>query len=244
MAEATTMRFIGKKVFITGATRGIGRAIAAAFRAEGAWVIGTGTGEAAGATVVCDEYCRADFGDLEQIQASADAIRRIEPDMLVNNAGINKNAPFVEIDPETFRSIQQINVFAPFLLCQAALPSMKRKGWGRIVNISSIWGKISMAHRASYSASKFALDGMTVALAAEHAADGIIANSIAPGFIDTDLTRRMLGDAGIQALVEKVPARRLGRVEEIARLVLWLASEENTFVSGQNIAIDGGFTRV
>lgn len=121
---------------------------------------------------------------------------------------------------------------------------MKRKGWGRIVNVSSIWGKISMAHRASYSASKFAVDGMTVALAAEHAADGIVANSIAPGFIDTDLTRRMLGKAGIQALVSKVPANRLGRVEEIARLVLWLASDENTFISGQNIAIDGGFTRV
>ena len=121
---------------------------------------------------------------------------------------------------------------------------MKRKGWGRIVNVSSIWGKISMAHRASYSASKFALDGMTVALAAEHSVDGIIANGIAPGFIDTDLTQRMLGEAGIQALVQKVPANRLGRVDEIARLALWLASEENTFIAGQNIAIDGGFTRV
>ena len=101
-----------------------------------------------------------------------------------------------------------------------------------------------MAHRASYSASKFALDGMTVALAAEHSADGIIANSIAPGFIDTDLTHRTLGEAGIEALTAKVPVRRLGRIDEIARLVLWLASEENTFVAGQNIAIDGGFTRV
>ena len=101
-----------------------------------------------------------------------------------------------------------------------------------------------MAGRASYSASKFALDGMTTTLAVEHAADGIIANSIAPGFIDTDLTHSMLGDEGIKALVSKVPAGRLGKVEEIARLVLWLASEENTFIFGQNIAIDGGFTRV
>ena len=101
-----------------------------------------------------------------------------------------------------------------------------------------------MSGRAAYSASKFALDGITTTLAVEYASDGILANSIAPGFIDTDLTNRMLGKEGIKELVAKVPVGRLGKVEEIANLVLWLASEENTFISGQNIAIDGGFTRV
>ena len=101
-----------------------------------------------------------------------------------------------------------------------------------------------MAGRASYSASKFALDGITSTLAAEFVAEGIIANSISPGFIDTELTHKMLGMEGIQNLVSKVPARRLGNVDEISKFVLWLASEENTFISGQNIAIDGGFTRV
>ncbi len=238
------MRFTGKKVFVTGASRGIGRAIAQAFRAEDAWVIGTRTGRNVEAADVCQEWLAADFSDVQEIKACAEFLRRAEPSVLVNNAGINQNAPFVEIASDDFLLIQQVNLYAPFLLCQAAIPAMKRTGWGRIVNVSSIWGKISMEHRASYSASKFALDGMTVALAAEHSADGILANSIAPGFFDTSLTRRILGEAGIQSLVSKVPIRRLGQVEEIARLVLWLASEENTFVAGQNIAIDGGFTRV
>lgn len=238
------MRFSDKKVFVTGASRGIGHAIAQAFRAEGAWVIGTRTRKNYEPDEVCQEWVAADFADVGQIRACAEQVRRAEPDVLVNNAGINKIAPFVEISPDDFLSIQQVNVFAPFLLCQAALPAMKRKGWGRIVNVSSIWGKISKEHRASYSTSKFAIDGMTVALAAEHSADGIIANSIAPGFIDTELTRRVLGEAGIQSLVSNVPARRLGQVDEIARLVLWLASEENTYLAGQNIAMDGGFSRV
>ena len=238
------MRFSGKKVFITGASRGIGRAIAQAFRDDGALVIGTRTGRNSETDGVCQEWVAADFSDVEQIRACAQWVRHTEPDVLVNNAGINKIAPFVEITPDDFLSIQQVNVFAPFLLCQAAIPAMKRKGWGRIVNVSSIWGKISKEYRASYSASKFAIDGMTLALAAEHSADGIMANCIAPGFIDTELTRRVLGEAGIQSLVSSVPARCLGQVDEIARLVLWLASEENTYLTGPNIAIDGGFSRV
>ena len=238
------MRFKNKKVFVTGASRGIGKALAEAFRAEGAVIIGTRTGSTHEVDETCHEWISADFNDVAQIEHCADFVRKCAPDVLINNAGTNKNAPFVNVAPDDFRAIQQVNVFAPFMLCQAAIPAMKLKGWGRIVNISSIWGKISMAHRAAYSASKFALDGMTVALAAEHSADGIIANCIAPGFIDTELTHRMLGEAGIQALIAKVPAHRLGQVEEVARLVLWLSSEENTFIAAQNVAIDGGFTRV
>ena len=238
------MRFSGRKVFVTGASRGIGRAIAQAFRNEGAWVIGTRTGRNTETDDVCRDWISADFLDLEQVRACAQHVRDAEPDVLVNNAGINKIAPFVEITPDDFMSIQQVNVFAPFLLCQAAIPAMVRRGWGRIVNVSSIWGKVSKEYRAAYSTSKFALDGMTLALAAEHTTDGIIANCIAPGFIDTELTRRVLGEKGIQSLVSTVPAHRLGHVDEIARLVLWIASEENTYLAGQNIAIDGGFSRV
>jgi len=237
-----SLRFSGKKAMVTGATRGIGRAIAETLQTEGAYVIGTGTGN--GEAGICDEHFQADFTDLDQIRACAEFIRRTAPDILVNNAGINKIGSFAEIDPDDFRRIQQVNVFAPFSLCQAAIPGMKRRGWGRIVNISSIWGKISKEHRASYSASKFALDGMTLALAAEHSADGILANCVAPGFIDTELTRRVLGEQGARQIVATVPVRRLGSVEEIARLVAWLSSPENTYLTGQNIAIDGGLSRV
>lgn len=238
------MRFRDRKVFITGASRGIGRATAEAFKAEGAFVVGTRTGRPAEGGDSCDEWIKADFLSVEEINSCAQRVRDVAPDVLVNNAGINRIAPFVEVTAEDFLAIHQVNVLAPFLLCQAAVSAMRERGRGRIVNVSSVWGKISKEHRASYSASKFALDGLTIALAAEHSADGILANSVAPGFVDTELTRRVLGAAGIERIVSGVPSKRLGRVDEIARLILWLSSDENTYLTGQNIAIDGGFTRV
>ena len=101
-----------------------------------------------------------------------------------------------------------------------------------------------MSGRAAYSVSKFGIDGLTTSLAAEHASNGIIANCVSPGFIDTELTHKNLTESEIIGILSKVPLNRLGSVEEVAKFVLWLASEENTFISGQNIAIDGGFTRV
>ena len=238
------MTFSDKKVLVTGASRGIGRAIAKAYKDKGAWVVGTRTGRKNKTDSLCNEWIEVDFSSIEQIKDCADYSRKFEPDILVNNAGINKIAPFVEITQEEFLLIHQVNVLAPFLLCQSVIPAMKNKAWGRIVNISSIWGKIGKELRASYSASKFAIDGMTLALAAEHSKDGIITNSIAPGLIDTELTRNVLGEAGMKTMSSLVPSKRLGKVEEIARLVLWLTSEENTYLTGQNIAIDGGLSRV
>lgn len=238
------MQIENRTAFVTGASRGLGRAIALALRGMGARVIGTRTSGLCTADEVCDEWLTADFSQLDQIRACAARLREAAPDILINNAGINKIAPFADIDPQQFLVIQQVNVFAPLVLCQAAIPAMKARHWGRIVNISSVFGQVGKEFRAAYSASKFALDGMTLALAAEHTVDGILANCVAPGFIDTELTHRVLGEAGIATVVKQVPIRRMAQPEEVARLVVWLASDENTYVAGQNIAIDGGFSRV
>jgi 3-oxoacyl-[acyl-carrier protein] reductase len=162
---------------------------------------------------------------------------------VINNAGINSPSSFESIDSERFLEIQQVNVLAPMEICRAAIPHMVKQKWGRIVNISSVWSKISKEQRAPYSASKFALDGMTLALAIEYAKHNVLANCVAPGFVDTDMTRGILGDEGINKLMQVVPIGRLAQPAEIATFVVWLASESNTYITGQNIAVDGGFTR-
>jgi len=232
----------GKTAFVTGATRGIGRAVAVHLRSQGARVIGTGRSEA-GVAEGLDGYVAADFSDRRGIERCAAAIERLSPDILINNAGVNKIAPFAKISFEDFAHIQMVNVCAPFALCQAAVRGMLARGWGRIVNLNSIWGKVSREQRASYSASKFALDGLTLALALEYAPHGVLANCVAPGFTDTELTREILGAEQLRALTQAVPLRRMAGVEEIAAFIAWLAGPENTYLTGQNIAIDGGFTR-
>lgn len=245
MPKAESAPLAGRCAVVTGGTRGIGAAIARHLLADGAAVTVTGTSAegAAQAPEGCG-YVAADFTDPRSLDECAARLTELAPDILINNAGINKVGPFAELDPADFTRIQAVNVTAPFRLIQAVLPAMKQRQWGRIVTISSIWGKISKEGRAPYSASKFAVDGMTAALSAEVAQFGILANCVAPGFIDTELTRRVLGQAGIDEMAAKVPARRLGRPEEVAAFVAWLAGPQNTYVSGQNIAVDGGFTRV
>jgi NAD(P)-dependent dehydrogenase (short-subunit alcohol dehydrogenase family) len=231
-----------RSVFVSGCSRGIGAAICRVFQTKGFKVFGVATRPEKPEWV--DEYSSFDFKNFDQINECADFVRSIEPDILVNNAGINLNSPFLTIDPEIFLQIQQVNVLSPLLLSQAAIPGMLDRGWGRIVNISSIWGIISKSGRASYSASKFALDGITISLAAEYADAGILANCVSPGFTDTELTSKMLSQQELNKLISGVPTKRLAIPSEIANLVYWLSSEENTFVTGQNIAIDGGFVRV
>ena len=233
----------GRSVLITGGSCGIGYAVANAFLEQEAEVHVTGTkkdGKGPHGSI----FHSCDFSKSANFENLCDKVQHLKIDVLINNAGINKTGAFAELSPEDFLRIQQVNLYSPFRLIQAVLPGMISKNWGRVVNITSIFGIVGKEFRAPYSASKFGLDGMTVSLAAEVAESGVLVNSIAPGFIDTELTRKVLGEKGMREMAAKVPIRRMGSPEEVARLVLWLASNENTFVSAQNIAVDGGFSRV
>jgi len=236
-------QFDNKVVFVSGVTRGIGASIAQLFKEQGATVYGTSTKPTDAHQLGLDGIFAADFGKREDVDRCAEFVRSINPDILVNNAGINNPSSFESIDHDEFLKIQQVNVFAPMAMCQAAIPSMLSSGWGRIVNISSAWSKKGKEHRAPYSSSKFAIDGLTLSLAIEYAKSGILANCVAPGFVDTEMTRRILGDSGIEKILQNVPIGRLAQPAEIAEVVLWLASPRNTYITGQNIAVDGGFTR-
>jgi NAD(P)-dependent dehydrogenase (short-subunit alcohol dehydrogenase family) len=231
-----------KTVLITGATRGIGRSVALEFSKNNYHVIGLGS-KPRPTPDYLHEYISCDFTDNTQIDIICMQLCSMNIDVLINNAGINYINDFCSVPLNEFQAVQQVNVVAPFRLCQAVLPPMAQQQYGRIVNISSVWGKISKTGRASYSASKFAIDGITVAAANEYASQGVLVNSVAPGFINTEMTRKNLGDAGIAAMLTSVPINRLAAPAEIAKFVYWLGSEENTYISGQNIAIDGGFTR-
>jgi NAD(P)-dependent dehydrogenase (short-subunit alcohol dehydrogenase family) len=228
---------------VTGSTRGIGYAIAERLIADGMTVTATGTGED-GHCPKGAAYHQVDLTDEKSLRGFLEFLKVSKIDVLVNNAGINKIGKFEEIEIEDFDKILSVNLRAPFLLCQAVIPYMKTCQRGRIVNITSIFGNISKEYRASYSSSKFGLDGMTAALSAEVSAFGILANSVGPGFIDTDLTRNVLGQEGIKILEKRIPMKRLGQANEIASLVSWLVSKDNTYLTGQNLIIDGGFSRV
>ena len=232
----------GKTALVTGGTRGIGKAIAIRLLADGAAVTVTGTKpDGMGPEGTAFEPC--DFADRDALVAFAERVRELSPDILINNAGTNVTGPFEDYRLEDFEAVLQVNVVATFLLSQAAIPGMKARGWGRIVNLSSIVGQVGREHRAAYGASKFAIDGLTASMATEVAEHGILANSVAPGLIITEMSRGRLGPEGIAKFSENIAIRRGGTTEEVAALVAFLAGPENSFIVGENILIDGGYVR-
>ena len=227
---------------VTGSSRGIGAEIATKLVSDGYKVITTGTKE--DGYIDGANYRQVNFLDPKSRESFLNTLESEEINILINNAGINKIGRFTDIQLQDFDSILEVNLRSPFLIMQAVIPKMIKRQWGRIVNISSIFGSISKEHRASYSASKFGLNGLTLAASAELSSQNILVNSVSPGFVDTDLTRGILGEDGISQLIGNIPIGRLGQPAEIAELVSWLVSSKNTYISGQNIIIDGGFINV
>jgi 3-oxoacyl-[acyl-carrier protein] reductase len=233
--------FSGRSALVTGGTRGLGYAIAELLAKLGARVTVTGTAPGGAGPAGC-AYAACDFTDAAATGAFAEAQARAGHDVLVNNAAVNKVGPTGAYDPADFARLQQVNVTAPFLLCRALAPGMAERGFGRIVNITSIFGVVSRVGRAAYSTTKFGLLGLSRALALEYGPRGVLVNGLAPGFVDTDLTRRVLGPAGIAEVEAQIPVGRLATPDDIARACAFLASPANTYLTGQNIVVDGGFT--
>lgn len=232
----------GRRAVVTGATRGIGRAIAARLASQGAEVIGTSTKPSASLPQGC-RHAQLVLEDPASLESFADLVAQSAPHILVNNAAIVNLKPFEAIEEAEFRRIHRVNLLAPMRICKAAVPGMKGHGWGRIVNIASIWGPAARAARAAYAATKSGLDVMTASLAHECAAHGVLANCVSPGPVETEMLREAYDVDGMKALAERMPMKRLCQPDEVAAFAAWLAGPENTYITGQNLVIDGGFMR-
>ena len=229
---------------VTGGTRGIGRGIAERMVQEGYRCLVTGSTRRALSPVDGADFLAVDFGVREETQAFAEHLQKLGPDILVNNAGINLKGSTEGFSENDAQKMYLFNLETPFRLCKAVVPVMQRKQWGRIVNITSIWSVVGNPGNAVYCSTKFGLDGFTTALAAEVAASNVLVNAVAPGYIRTDATDEAFSDEERQEWIARIPIRRLGTPKEIGALVAWLVSDENSYLTGQNIVIDGGLVRV
>jgi 3-oxoacyl-[acyl-carrier protein] reductase len=160
----------------------------------------------------------------------------------VNNAGINQIAPLGELDLTNVTNTLQVNLLAAFQLAQFLSKGMQQRKYGRIVNISSLWGIVTRAGRTSYAMSKTAINGMTRSMAVELAPFNVLVNAVAPGYVLTDLTRQNNSLEEIEKIAQTIPMKRLASPEEIANLVAFLCSEKNTYLTGQTIIADGGYS--
>jgi NAD(P)-dependent dehydrogenase (short-subunit alcohol dehydrogenase family) len=250
----TTYDLSGRIALVTGATRGIGRAIALALAECGAHVIVTSRKEAAVQETVdairaaghSAEGMPANVGRLDELHALADRLLAVHPgvDILVNNAAANPvYGPVEQTSPEAFAKIMDVNLRAPFELAKRLLPGMEGRGGGAIINISSIGGVSPEAHLGIYSVSKAALISLTEVMAREWGGRNVRANVICPGLIRTDFSRALWGnDAVLQQTLASQPLPRMGEPTDVAALALFLASPASSFCTGGTYMVDGGYT--
>jgi 3-oxoacyl-[acyl-carrier protein] reductase len=239
----------GKIVLVTGASRGIGKAIADMLGAQGATVIGTATSDA-GAAAISQRFAEqgvqgegmcldvADDESVEQVvKAIADKYGAVT--VLVNNAGITRDNLLMRMKPEDWNSVVDTNLTSVYRVAKACLRAMMKARTGRIINIASVVGASGNAGQTNYAAAKAGMFGFTKSLAQEVGSRGITVNAVAPGFIDTDMTRE-LPEQQREALLAAIPLARLGQPEEIASVVAFLASDAAAYVTGETIHVNGG----
>jgi 3-oxoacyl-[acyl-carrier protein] reductase len=234
--------YTGKKVLVTGGTRGIGKQLVEDFQRLGAEVFYTGRGE-------CDDpnYIQVDFLSLPFRFTKRRFFKRIKKekfDVCINNAGKNVIGPIGEYSTDTYNDIIKLNLTIPFEITKHLSKGMAERGYGRIINITSISSEISMPLRSAYCSSKFGLLGLTKVSAVELASKGVLVNSVGPGVTETELTETVLGREKMDEIAENVPIGRLANVEDVSNVVMFMASSMNTYIVGQNIIVDGGYTCV
>jgi len=234
---------------VTGASRGIGKAIAAGLAEAGYTVVGTATGEAGLESIRQDLCARHETAQAVQLQLSSDESidalvselrdSDMQPSVLVNNAGITRDNLLLRMKDDEWNDVIGTNLTAIFKLSKRLIRPMVKARYGRIINIGSVVGSSGNPGQANYAAAKAGMLGFTKSLAREVANRGITVNAVSPGFIDTDMTRDLADEHKAQMLTQ-VPAGRLGQPEEIAAAVVFLASAEAAYITGETLHVNGG----
>ena len=240
----------GKKALVTGASGGIGGAIAKALHAQGADVSLSGRNVEALEKLAAEigDRCHVLPGDLGTAEAADALIKSAEEkmgqvDILVNNAGLTKDGLFMRMKDEDWQVVQDVNLTAPFRLIRAAVRGMMKRRFGRIINITSVVGVTGNPGQANYCASKAGMIGMSKSMAAEVASRGITVNCVAPGFIATAMTEA-LNEEQKEKINATIPAGAMGTSEDIATSVVYLASDEAKYVTGQTLHVNGGMAMI
>lgn len=240
------MRFEGKVVVVTGASRGIGKDIAAGFAAEGAKVACVATtleGAQRTAEAIGGKAYACDVSDSASVEQTIAAINTDlgTPAVLANNAGITRDTLLIRMKDEDWDRVIAVNLKGAFLCTRAITKAMMKARYGRIINVSSIVGQTGAAGQANYAASKAGLFGLTKSVAKELGARGITCNAVAPGFIETDMTESLAQEFKDQ-VIKTAPLGRLGKPSDIVGAVLFLASDDAGYITGQTLTVDGGLT--